>query len=282
MTIRYSRFDRVTAALTAKERGLLVLRSWKEGKEDDPRWRWTMPPEQVPEFNRLIGLMNGVNRGIGIYLLDLKAKVRELRLCAAWLATAVLWQCQVLELGSFIVGCTKELITESDYREKERGARAEYLPVAQLAYELTERHDGFTEEDLDPESAHDDAIVRPEAWERVRAEKAKEIARLVASGTLKGRGRGKALRVEAGSFYDWLGEPAPVGPAWAAAYEVVPDGEAERAAQHRFRREEAHTAYRKGPTRLVLHLPGVTDEPESRSEMDELVAAHRETFKEGI
>ncbi|MDZ4279016.1 MAG: hypothetical protein U1B78_07745, partial [Dehalococcoidia bacterium] len=186
------------------------------------------------------------------------------------------------ELGSFIVGCTKELITESDYREKERGARAEYLPVAQLAYELTERHDGFTEEDLDPESAHDDAIVRPEAWERVRAEKAKEIARLVASGTLKGRGRGKALRVEAGSFYDWLGEPAPVGPAWAAAYEVVPDGEAERAAQHRFRREEAHTAYRKGPTRLVLHLPGVTDEPESRSEMDELVAAHRETFKEGI
>ncbi len=51
----------------------------------------------------------------------------------------------------------------------------------------------------------------PEAWKRVQAEKRAEIAGLVKDGTLQGQGRGKALKVQAGSFYDWLGENGACG-----------------------------------------------------------------------
>ena len=66
------RLYQVVKVLSAKERGLLVLRSWKEGKDEDPSWRATMPPEQTPAFNRYIGLMNAVNRALGLYLLHEK------------------------------------------------------------------------------------------------------------------------------------------------------------------------------------------------------------------
>lgn len=53
MTSKERRLDKVSETLTAKERALLVLRAWKEDREEDPTWRWTMPSEQVAEFNRL-------------------------------------------------------------------------------------------------------------------------------------------------------------------------------------------------------------------------------------
>ena len=37
--------------------------------------------------------------------------------------------------------------------------------------------------------------------------------------------RGRRLLVNAGSFYDWLGEPIPVYPDWGFEYDVRPDGE---------------------------------------------------------
>ena len=270
--------------LTAKERALLVLRSMKDGENEDPTWRWNMPDAQVPAFNRLMALLEGVNRWIGIYVYELKGSLRELRLRYACLSSILLWQRAAFELSGFIMGCTKELITESDYREKEREARAEYRPLAELAYVLTEHYDGFANEDFDPKSGPEDRGVLPEAWDRVQAEKAKELAALVRSGELTGRGRGKALEVEAGGFYDWLGEPVPVLPAWAEAYEVVPDSEAEATAMHRYRREEAHKAYQEGPTELIVHLPDLPEEhkPKTPSQVNELVAASKETLKEGI
>ena len=56
-----ARLGRLMPVLSARERGILVLRSLKEGTEEDPLWRLTMPPSQVREFNRYIGLMNACN-----------------------------------------------------------------------------------------------------------------------------------------------------------------------------------------------------------------------------
>jgi hypothetical protein len=128
--------------------------------------------------------------------------------------------------------------------------------------------------------------VRPEAWERVRAEKAKEIAQLVAAGTLVGKGRGKALTVQAGSFYGWLGEPVPVLPEWACAYDVRPEDEAEDVRLKRCRRERAREAYRKETTRIVVHLPGVSDnpkfQPDGPSQINEIVQEKVASFQEGV
>ena len=85
MTGKDRRLSRLSSVLTAQERALLVLRSWKEGREEDPSWRSTMPDEQVLEFNRYIRLMNGVNRNLGPLLLHLEASVEMLSLRLGWL-----------------------------------------------------------------------------------------------------------------------------------------------------------------------------------------------------
>jgi hypothetical protein len=83
--------------LTARERALLVLRAWKEDKEDDPSWRSTMPESQVRTFNRYIGLMNGVNSRVGVYSLVVRQEVEKLSLRFGWLLTFLLWQYQAVE-----------------------------------------------------------------------------------------------------------------------------------------------------------------------------------------
>ena len=47
------------------------------------------------------------------------------------------------------------------------------------------------------------------AWNRMLAQKKKELARLVDQGVLNGKRKGRRLLIKVGSFYDWLGEPAP-------------------------------------------------------------------------
>jgi hypothetical protein len=59
--VKDSRLGRLSQDLTALERATLVLRSWKDGREEDLSWRYTMPQSQGHEFNRPIELMNGVN-----------------------------------------------------------------------------------------------------------------------------------------------------------------------------------------------------------------------------
>ena len=51
MTGKDKRLSSLVSALTAKERALLVLRAWKEDKDEDPDWRRTMPPAQANNFN---------------------------------------------------------------------------------------------------------------------------------------------------------------------------------------------------------------------------------------
>ncbi len=287
MSDKDNRLDRLAESLTAHERGVLVLRSWKEGKDEDPAWRRTMPSSQGPDFNRYIGLMNGVNTRVGVYLLFVRQEVEKLSLRFGWLMTLMVWQWQAVDFWEHIIAAAKEPVTESEYREIERKAREEYEPVRLLAYVLTERHEGFTQADLmADEDGHYDHMVKPQAWERVQKAKERELATLVKEGALPGQGRGKALKVQAGPFYDRLGEPVPVHPEEARSYEVLPDDQAEDAQRRRQFLEHAVAAYRRGPRVLIPHVTGRGQSEEFHvtdpSTIDELAKALKEKLQDGV
>jgi hypothetical protein len=51
------------------------------------------------------------------------------------------------------------------------------------------------------------------------------IQEAIDSGAVAAHKRARRLLVNAGSFYDWLGEPVPVYPEWGFEYDVRPDDE---------------------------------------------------------
>jgi hypothetical protein len=81
------RLDKLTPALTAKERAILILRACKEGVPEDPLIRSQMPPGQALEFNRYIGLMNGVNIFLTFYTGVLDQALALLDARHGWLLT---------------------------------------------------------------------------------------------------------------------------------------------------------------------------------------------------
>ena len=85
-----SRLRKVMPALSARERAILVLDSWKEDKPEDPSWRLTMPTSQSEEFNRLIALMNVANRELRLLIGRLEHMAEKLDLRFAWLTCLVL------------------------------------------------------------------------------------------------------------------------------------------------------------------------------------------------
>jgi hypothetical protein len=129
--------------------------------------------------------------------------------------------------------------------------------------------------------------VRPEAWERVKHEKERELARLVAEGALPGQGRGKRLKVQAGAFYDRLGEPVPVYPEWTHEFDVMPDGAADLA-ERKGRWLLVRDAYRFGPTKPVVALPAdlaarlEEEEDTPASLVNETVAVLKDRLRECV
>ena len=118
--------------------------------------------------------------------------------------------------------CAREPITESEYRRRAEEARRELLPIDDCAMVLTEEREDWDDADCETDE-QGDRVATDAAWYRVRDEKVDELRRLVAAGTLTGKGKGKRLQIECGSFYDWLGEPAPVAPDLGIAFDVRPD-----------------------------------------------------------
>ncbi len=51
MSVRGSRIEKLYPALTARERGILVLQAWKRGTEEDPLVRRSMPPRPEVSAN---------------------------------------------------------------------------------------------------------------------------------------------------------------------------------------------------------------------------------------
>ena len=279
------RLDRLYPALTAKERALLVLRAWKQDQEEDAAVRRTMPADQGRDFNYYIHLMNAANLDAGKYIAVLNLMVDQLGSKAAWLASLQMWGIRVWDVWVYIAIHTNEPITESEHTRLVEEARAEMLPVADMAETLVERYDGWTEADMQPDGDDDEQVVKDKAWNRVLAEKKRELTRLVEEGTLAGKRRGRGLLINNGSFYDWLGEPVPVCPDWGKGYDVLPDDQADRVESLKKERLRAQEAVAGSPVssmqRFLEEQLGrrVTERVER---WDEATAALAESLREGV
>jgi hypothetical protein len=85
-----ARLNRLMPALSARERGILVLRRFKEGTEDDRAYRATMPQAQTADFSHLIGLINACNIQVAAVLLVIERIIDTLEAKAMWAATLAL------------------------------------------------------------------------------------------------------------------------------------------------------------------------------------------------
>jgi len=65
MTMLAARLGRAVAALSAKERAILVLRAHNQGSDEDPAVRDSMPAEQAGEFKRYLALIFAANLEMG-------------------------------------------------------------------------------------------------------------------------------------------------------------------------------------------------------------------------
>jgi hypothetical protein len=249
------RLDRLTPALTAKERAILILRASKEGTPEDPELRTRMPAEQAREFNHYIGLMNGVNIFLTFYAGVLNQALAYLDARYGWLLTLHLWALDVADLARYITLYTKEPITRSGYEQRLAEAREEMVPASELAELLAEDYEGWKEEDLEPQKGEDEPQVTDAAWERVCREKELELAGLADQGVLVGGRKGRRLAVQAGSFYDWRASPVPLFPDWGWEFEVLPDRQADEVRRLREARRRTQKECRQAPLSLVLDLP---------------------------
>ncbi len=281
-----ARLDRLYPALTAKERALLVLRAWKVEQEEDAQVRRTMPPDQARDFNHHINLMNAANGDLALYIVVLNGVADKLGLKHAFLASLQLWGIRIWDLATYIMLHTSEPITESEHRRLVEEARAEMVPLADLAEVLVESYDGWTAADREPGGEDDDEqVVTHKAWNRLLAEKKRELSRLVEEGTLAGRRSGRRLLINNGSFYDHLDEPVPVCPDWGKGYDVLPDDQMERVKRLKKERLDAQEAISRSPTSPLLELLEeklgyrVTERQER---WDEAMAALRQSLREGV
>jgi hypothetical protein len=225
------RLDRLYPALTAKERGLLVLRAHKAGEQPDQQIYHSTPDTQAREFNRLIRLMNALNVELATVLQILNEQIHKLEMKHAWLQTLRFWADDVGSLRVLVGLNMKEPITTSEYARREAEAREEWLPLSEWAQIVAEDHrwvddDYVTDKDGERE-------VSNKAWNRVYRATQKELEQLVADGTLPARLRGRGVLVPAGAFYDWRGEPTPVYPEDVWEFDIRPDDQAEQVAEDR-------------------------------------------------
>jgi hypothetical protein len=246
------RLNRLYPALTARERGLSVLHALKAGEKPDPTIYHTTPSSQGREFNRYIRLMNAVNIELASALFMIREQIAKLDLKHGWLQTVHLWGIETGVIGDYLNVALKEPITASEYAPILAAARATFLPLAQCAEAATEEHP-FLDEDYVTGDDGEPLIPWP-AWDGVQAEKRAELERLVADGTIGGRKRGRALSINAGSFYDWLGRPVPVVTQGGALYDVHRDQDADEVAALRRARTLIQQVIDKAPARPSIPL----------------------------
>ena len=97
MTGINTRLDNIMAALSARERAVLILGSFKDKAPEDPKWRNTMPADQSPELHRLIGLVNACGVQLAFLITSLKGEVEKLELRVLHLVTLRGWELNLAE-----------------------------------------------------------------------------------------------------------------------------------------------------------------------------------------
>ena len=240
------RLERLAENLTAKERALLVLRALKEERPADPTWRSTMPEDQVEEFRGYLRRICGLNAGLGSYLLVLYQEVEKLDLRLESITNLMLWGLSGWQTRLFMMRHTKEPVTESEYRELEAKARTDPVPVDELAELLVDE-------------SRDHGAAHVEKLERLRRDKAGELAALVDYGILVGGEEDGRPYVQAGSYFDWVDEPVPMHPAWGIEYEVLADDEAEQMQDLREGRLAMRLGVDGGPMLQTARLLGIEE-----------------------
>ncbi len=112
-----SRLERLTPALSARERFLLEFQALGEGRTPDPGIRSTMPPNQRQEFNHYLGLKNDAYGRLGPYAIVTATLVEKLFFKATGFLIAGQFAIDILDLSELIPASKRrkaEAILETD------------------------------------------------------------------------------------------------------------------------------------------------------------------------
>jgi hypothetical protein len=248
-----SRLDRLYPALTAKERGLLVLHAYKADEKPDRLIYDTTPDGQAKQFNHYIHLMNAANTEVAMVLMILREQITKADLKSAWLQTLRFWADDVASLRVLVGFNTKEPITESEYAKREAEARDELLPLAECVQFVVEDQPWDDGDYVIGKDGERDVSTR--AWNRVERATRLRLQQSIADGTLPSRKRGRGVVIPAGAYFDWRGEPTPVYPEDAWGFDVRPDDQAEQVELDR----RAEAVVRRILDRAPKPLPQPTD-----------------------
>ncbi|MPZ48907.1 MAG: hypothetical protein GEU75_06295 [Dehalococcoidia bacterium] len=228
--------------LTAKERAILILESWKDDKPEDPSWRRSMPSSQAQEFNRYIGLMNGANLKIGtIYILLIDQFIDKLELRFCWYVALKLWEEQIDDIQHIVQVSSREPITESDYEAEVAKVREEWVPVKELAEFLAGQKTDWAETDWESVDESETREVTDAAWDREVKSQGRRLRTLVESKEILARGKGRSLKLQMGSFDGAFGRTTAAVPEDLLRYRIIPDCFADEVEQER-RSQEAMLA----------------------------------------
>jgi hypothetical protein len=218
MTARDQRLEKLNMFLTVPERALLRLRAFKADEPEDPALRRSTPEWQLAEVNQAMRLVNGVHDTVGWYVICLQTRMETLEARHGIVAALSLWSAHAYRMRDALIFDLPEPLTRSEYASRLAGARAELVPLPDLAKLLAE------DDDCDDEAAWDAAVARHLAALRV----------LVEDGTLASAKRHDGeIVVEWGAFCDWRGEEVHVLPEYGTRVSTWPDEAAPLVAQQR-------------------------------------------------
>ncbi len=246
-----------------------------------------MPNSQRAEFNRLIGVLNRANRLIGPLVILIAQLVEKLEIRHGWLVSLELWKMHAEELVAYLDLHTKEPVTKSEYRRLLGEARSEDCPASDLAEVLLERFSDWREADYEVAEEGAEPEVSDAAWERIHREQTRELVALVTTGAIAGKKKGRQTLVNAGAFYDWLGEAVPLEPDWGYEYEVFPDKQASFVKRLQTERQHVRdllqqSPFGAGPSWLNDVRPVIVDGKDPDSNLANLSDELRETIRSGI
>ena len=235
-----ARVDKLRPFLSAKERGILVLRSLKTGEKEVYRLRSTMPSRQVSEFNHYIALMNGVNVDVSVLLLVLREVLLRLQTLAHLIRMTQLWAISNRRTRLFLESLPVPITATEYEREKARTAQ-QVLTFDEVTELLADHRYDTGDQDFSQMSEEEEEA----AWKEMRRRARDDLGEAVKVAIVKVGPDGTGIRL--GSFFDWLGEPVPVYPDVGYEYDVRPDEEANRVDSALKTRQGAVDSLQAGP-----------------------------------
>jgi hypothetical protein len=152
-----SRLTKLMPTLTAKERAILVLRSFKDKTPEDPAWRSTMPREQDPEFNRLISVMNTCNTYLPLLIAVLEQQTEQFYQRLLWLETMIAMGVQAWEIA--------KLVPVAKRKQAEKG-RGDHWPLVELPWVKEDEPPGWLNVCDQAEEAFRSSVVS--LWQQLR------------------------------------------------------------------------------------------------------------------